>query len=150
MENSHNSFLWPEYFIEYFCENGFHVSLWHPSFVYISAQWQYTAVQNRRTLFWNNFPYIKSLHSSSSLTRRLLEIIKTVPASLLFSYYKVTSSCSEVITHFLVCNCVKTLRVKNKQSGKWLLVLTNLVFYKTLDVFLSISLETYQALGPMH
>ena len=26
-ENSHNSFLKPEYFIDYFCENGFHVRL---------------------------------------------------------------------------------------------------------------------------
>ena len=44
-DNSHNSFLWPEYFIDYFCENGFHVSLWYPSCVYLSAQRQYTAVQ---------------------------------------------------------------------------------------------------------
>jgi len=32
--NSHNSFLWPDYFIDYFCENGLHVRLWHPSCVY--------------------------------------------------------------------------------------------------------------------
>ena len=37
-ENSHNSFLWTEYFIDYFCENGFHVRLRHPSCVYFSAQ----------------------------------------------------------------------------------------------------------------
>ena len=37
-DNSHNSFLWPEYFIDYFCENGFHVRLWHPSCVHFSAQ----------------------------------------------------------------------------------------------------------------
>ena len=48
-ENSHNSFLWPEYFIDYFCEKGFHVRLWHPSWVYFSAQRQYTAVQKMRT-----------------------------------------------------------------------------------------------------
>ena len=34
-----------EYFIYYFCENGFHDRLWHPSCVYFSAQRQYTAVQ---------------------------------------------------------------------------------------------------------
>ena len=44
-DNSHNSFLWPEYFIDYFCENGFHVRLWHPSCVYFSTQRQYTALQ---------------------------------------------------------------------------------------------------------
>ena len=45
-DNSHNSFLWPEYLIDYFCENGFHVRLWHPYCVfYFSAQRQYTAVQ---------------------------------------------------------------------------------------------------------
>ena len=27
-ESSHNSFLWPEYFIDSFCENGFYVRLW--------------------------------------------------------------------------------------------------------------------------
>ena len=45
-ENSHNSFLWPEYFIDYFCENGFHVRLWpsvlcllfHPKTVHCSAK----------------------------------------------------------------------------------------------------------------
>ena len=37
-ENSHNSFLWPKYFIDYFCENGFHVRLWHPSCVYFSPK----------------------------------------------------------------------------------------------------------------
>ena len=44
-DNSHNSFLWPEYFIDYFCENGFHVRLWNPSCVYFSALRQSTAVQ---------------------------------------------------------------------------------------------------------
>ena len=59
-ENSHNSFLWPQYFIDYFCENGFHVRVWHPSCVYFSAQRQYTAVQKSVHL-WNNFPYICTL-----------------------------------------------------------------------------------------
>ena len=31
-DNSHNSFLWPEYF-----KDGSHVRLWHPSSVYITA-----------------------------------------------------------------------------------------------------------------
>ena len=47
-ENSHNSFLWPEYFIVYFCENWFYVRLWHPSCVYLSAQREYIAVQKMR------------------------------------------------------------------------------------------------------
>ena len=55
-ENSHNSFLRPEHFIHYFCENWFHVRLWHPSCVYITAQRQYTAVH-----LWNNFPCIITL-----------------------------------------------------------------------------------------
>ena len=59
-ENSHNSFLWPEYFIDFFCKNGFHVRPWHPSCVYFSAQRQYTAVQNCIHL-WNNFPCISTL-----------------------------------------------------------------------------------------
>ena len=59
-DNSHNSFLWPEYFIDYFCENGFHVRLWHPSCVYINAQRQYTAVKKCVHL-WINFPCISTL-----------------------------------------------------------------------------------------
>ena len=41
--NSHNSFLWPEYFIDFdFVKDGFIVRLQHPSCVYITAQRQYT------------------------------------------------------------------------------------------------------------
>ena len=39
------SYEWPEYFINYFCGNWFHVRLWHPSCVYYTAQRQYTIVQ---------------------------------------------------------------------------------------------------------
>ena len=55
-ENLHNSFLRPEYFIDYFCENWFLVRLWYPSCVYFSAQRQYTPVH-----LWNNFPCIWTL-----------------------------------------------------------------------------------------
>ena len=51
-DNSHDRFLWldrPEYFIDNFYENRFHVRLWHPSCVYFSAQRQYTAVQKMCT-----------------------------------------------------------------------------------------------------
>ena len=49
-DNSHNSFLWPEYFIDFFyVKDGSHIRLWHPSCVYITAQRQYTAVQKMRT-----------------------------------------------------------------------------------------------------
>jgi len=48
--NSHISFLWPEYFIVFFyVKDGYHVRLRHPSCVYITAQSQYTAVQKMRT-----------------------------------------------------------------------------------------------------
>ena len=48
-DNSHNSFRWPEYFIDLFCENRSHVRLWNPSCAYFSAQGQYTAVKNTYT-----------------------------------------------------------------------------------------------------
>ena len=48
-ENYHNSFLRPEYFIDHICENEFHVRIRHPSYVYITARRQYTAVQKMRT-----------------------------------------------------------------------------------------------------
>ena len=52
-ENSHKSFLWPEYFI-YFCENGFYVRLWYSFCVYFSAQ---STLQYKKCVHvWNNFP----------------------------------------------------------------------------------------------
>ena len=65
--NSHNSFLWPEYFRDYFCENGFHIRLWHLSGVYFSAQRQHTAVQKCVHL-WNNFPSISTLLQARNFT----------------------------------------------------------------------------------
>ena len=49
-DNSHNSFLWPEYFIDFYVKDDSHARLRHPSCVYITAQRQYTAVQKMRTL----------------------------------------------------------------------------------------------------
>ena len=56
-DNPHNSFLWPEYFIDYSCKNGFHVRLWQPPCVYFSTHRQYTAVQICIHL-WKKFPCI--------------------------------------------------------------------------------------------
>ena len=39
-DNSHDSFLWLEYFIDFLCENGSHVRHWHPPRVYFTAQRQ--------------------------------------------------------------------------------------------------------------
>jgi len=55
-----------------FCENGFHVRLWHPSCVYFSAQRQYTAVQKCVHL-WNNFPCISTL-TGRIISGNILEI----------------------------------------------------------------------------
>ena len=49
-DNWHNSFLWPEYFFDFFyVQDGSRVRLRHPSYVYITAQRHYTAVQKMRT-----------------------------------------------------------------------------------------------------
>ena len=56
-ENSISSFLWPEYFIDYFCENWFHVRLWHPSCVYFSA----VNCSTKNAYLWNNIPWISTL-----------------------------------------------------------------------------------------
>ena len=71
-ENSHNSFLSPEYFIDYFCVNGFHVRLRHPSCVYFSAQRQYNTVQKCVHLS-NNFPCISFLDIMNLLFKILTE-----------------------------------------------------------------------------
>ena len=50
-DNSHNSFLWQEYLIDFFyVKEGSHVRLWHPSCVYFTSQRQYTAVLK----MWNS------------------------------------------------------------------------------------------------
>ena len=70
LENSHNSFLWPEYFIDFLCEWWNDVRLRHPSCVYISAQRQYTAVLKMCTLLkWLSLPYI--LGPYDNIRRRL-------------------------------------------------------------------------------
>jgi len=52
-DNSHNSFVWPEYFIVVLCE------WWIPCQASTSAQRQYTAVLKMCTLLkWLSLPYI--------------------------------------------------------------------------------------------
>ena len=85
-DNSHNSFRWPEYFIDYLCER------WIPcqACVYITAQWQYTAVH-----LWNNFPFIKSLLNSktncfitlTSITRNIVLIKGVMQGKLIAVVY---------------------------------------------------------------
>ena len=58
-ENLHNSFLWPEYFIDYFCEKGFLVRLWHPC-VYFPPK-DSTLHYKKCVHLWNNFPCISTL-----------------------------------------------------------------------------------------
>ena len=59
-DNPHNSFLWPEYFIDYFCKNWFHVRLWHPSLVFFPPK--DSLLQHKKCVhLWNNFPCISSL-----------------------------------------------------------------------------------------
>ena len=52
--------LRPEYFIDYFCENRFHVGLWHPSRVYFPLK-DSTLQYKKCVHLWNNFPCISTL-----------------------------------------------------------------------------------------
>ena len=57
-DNSHNSFLWPEYVTNFYVKEGSDVRLGHPSCVYMTAQRQYTTVYKRCVHLWNNFSCI--------------------------------------------------------------------------------------------
>ena len=61
-ENSHDSFWWPEYFIDFLCER------WIPcqavTFVFTLTPRDSTLQYKRCVHFWNNFPCITSLSLS--------------------------------------------------------------------------------------
>ena len=57
-DNSHDSFLWPEYFIDFYVKDGSHARLRDPSCVYITAS---TLQYKRCVHLWNNFPCIITL-----------------------------------------------------------------------------------------
>ena len=59
-DDSHNSFFWPEYFIDFYVKNGSHVRLRHPFCDWITTQRQYTAVE-RCVHLRNNIPCIITL-----------------------------------------------------------------------------------------
>ena len=48
-DDSHNSFLWPEYFIDYLCERWIPCQAVTSVLCFITAQRQYTTVQKMRT-----------------------------------------------------------------------------------------------------
>ena len=41
--------------IIFFCDNGSHVRLWHPSCVYFTTQRQYSALYKKWVHLWNNY-----------------------------------------------------------------------------------------------
>ena len=63
-DNSHTSFLWPEYFIDFLCERWIPCQaltrLWHLSCVYITPK-DSTLQYKRCVHLWNNFPCIITL-----------------------------------------------------------------------------------------
>ena len=89
-DNSHNSFLWPEYFIDFLCERwipcqavtrlwqGCDTAVtrrWHLSCVYITAQ----RLQYKRCVhLWNNFPCIITLTPYTGLNGQ--NVLRITPA----------------------------------------------------------------------
>ena len=95
--NLHNSFLLPEYFIDYFCENGFHVSCCDIRLVFTFPPKDSTLQYKKCVHFWNNFPFITSMRLAikTSLYNR-----KETPVT--------TSALCNLINHLIgyYCNCL--------------------------------------------
>jgi len=61
-DNSHNSFLWPEYFIDFFMWKMNPMSGCNIRLVYTLPPWDSTLQYKRCEHFWNNFPCITFLY----------------------------------------------------------------------------------------
>ena len=95
-DNSRNSFLWPEYFIDFYVKNGSHVRLRHPSCVYIIAHRPYTAVQKYISGITLDLykiaknPLHKLFSAPSTINNNVLHLFCFVPATklqYLFIYF---------------------------------------------------------------
>ena len=71
-DNSHNSFLWPEYFIDFFMWKMDHMSGFDICLVFTLPPRDSTLQYKRCVHFWNNFPFITSLDLALNLFRLVI------------------------------------------------------------------------------
>ena len=83
-DNSHNSFLWPEYFFDFYVKDGSHVRLKHPSCVYILPPRDSTQQYQRCVNLWNNVPCIITLVSTNQIK---INLMFTIFSSEYFYYF---------------------------------------------------------------